>query len=187
MKASLVTLLVCASIGEARAERDATNQLGFGIAFDQVPIAGHRVMQMGIGLAVEHPVFRHWRVFGEYEYLWLTEATTDQMDVALDGSGHRSSIGLRRQLVGTTLGKVLTLSIDGEVGGGVGIFSDNLTGAHIMPHAFAGLRLGYVFRAREADDASPPGASFGAAFTFRAIAVEHGIGGMFGLGFAWGG
>jgi hypothetical protein len=159
------------------------DKVGFRLGFGTLPVAGHSMFTGGVEVGVERRLFRQWRVFGEYEWLWLGETTPDPMDVELDGTGHRLHAGVRRRLLGKTFAKVLHFYLDGELGGGVGILSDDVTGVHVLPHGFAGVRFGYDFIGEPSNRSSR---LFEAELLFRTIVVESGAGVMFGVGFQWG-
>ena len=166
------------------------NMFGFRMSGGALPIDGDRAMALTLGLAVEHPVFKKTRVFGEYEWMWITvqELSERAMTSVVArperrGTGHRSSFGLRRELIGKNGGSKLRLFIDGELGGSIALVNDNLHGTMFMPAAIAGLRLGYdMYSGSE----SSPSRTFEAELLMRAVMIDGGVGGMAGLGFFWG-
>jgi hypothetical protein len=99
------------------------------------------------------------------------------------GSGHRTFIGLRRELESKRVSRGFSLFLDTEVGGGVALVNDNMTGVEFLPTAFLGLRGGYDFYSRNEDS---PSRTFEAEFLLRAIAIQDGIGLLFGVGMFWG-
>ena len=178
---------------EVLAEEDdepAFNMLGFRMGVGALPLDHERTLVLSIGVGVEHPVFKKTRVFGEYDWLWLSRADTGA-DRAMDtlvvrperhASGHRASVGLRRELVGKG-GSSVRVFVDGELGGGLAMANDNLTGVTLIPAAFIGLRFGYDVYSRSD---SSPSRMFEAELLLRAIAVREGVGMMFGVGMLWG-
>lgn len=160
------------------------NRLGFRGVFGAVPIGAQTTGLLGLGLAVEHPVFGPTtRVLAEYELLWaLTE--TSSGDPAMPppmftGTAHRAHLGVRTTLADTTaIAGKLRLFVDGEVGGGLGMATLPARVA-IVPHAFAGVRAGYDLHGRRG--------MFGFELYVRALAVPDGLGASGGLAFTWGG
>jgi hypothetical protein len=163
-------------------ESPAINMLGFRIGLGQQPLAGTQMSVMSIGLSLEHPVFRPVRVFGEYELVWVGRADDRTMPAAVEqyGDGHRIHTGLRASLVAKRIGGV-RLFVDGELGGGFALISDNLTGVHAMPHLLFGVRAGYDLYARNS-----PSRRFEAEILVRGIETADGVGAMFGVGMLWG-
>ena len=166
----------------------AFNMLGFRMGVGALPIEGNHTLTMSVGLGVEHPVFRKTRVFGEYEWLWLIrnedggmEPTTPRTE--RHGSGHRTSLGLRRELAAKKLGRSLRMFVDGELGISTALANDNVSGVQMLPAALGGLRFGYDIYSRSDDS---PSRTFEAEFLLRAIAIREGIGVMFGVGMLWG-
>ena len=164
------------------------NMLGFRFTVGALPLDGAQATALSLGLGVEHPVFQKTRVFGEYEWLWLfrnDQRAIDSMAPRPEehGSGHRTLVGLRRELKGKRLSSAFSLFLDGELGGGVALVNDNMTGLELMPTAFLGLRGGYDFYSRNHDS---PSRTFEAEFLLRAVAVQDGIGVLFGVGMFWG-
>jgi hypothetical protein len=169
-----VALAFVLAASTARAEHDVDlPKLGLRLDVGGVP----NVMAFGLEVGVEHPVAGKLRAFGEFEWLWLTGSTSTDSDVG--GVGQRAHVGVRHVLAATKLRNVLRFFVDGELGGGFTLMTDNMTGAHAIPHALAGVRLGYDIvqhaRTLECD------------LVFRAIVVEHAASLMFGVGVAWGG
>ncbi len=74
--------------------------------------------------------------------------------------------------------------VDAEVGGGLGVISDDVGGVRVLPHAFAGLRAGYdyLWGHRTAHSSRV----WEAEVLARAIRFDGGTGAMFGMGMAWG-
>jgi hypothetical protein len=167
-------------------EPPAFNMLGFTAGAGALPEDGRAATTFALGVTVEHPVFRKTRVFGEYEWLWLSPRPSPR-DVMVvrperDGSGHRVHLGLRRELFAQGHGDVRTF-VDAELAGGVALVHDDIAGTRVVPDVLVGLRLGYdIYTDR--DDS--PSRTFEFAFTFRALAVGDGVGGMAGLAMLWG-
>jgi hypothetical protein len=166
----------------------AFNMLGVRFAIGALPIRHADTLTMSLGLGVEHPVFKKTRVFGEYEWMWLTARpdTRDMMSITprpeRHGSGHRAMLGLRRELVGKGRHSVRAF-IDGELGAGLALTNDNVRGVEMLPTALIGLRAGYDMYSRTDDS---PSRTFEAEILVRAIAVPDGIGMLGGFGMAWG-
>jgi hypothetical protein len=143
-----IALVILASTGLAAADEPAPahNKLGFRIGFGTLT-EKTKLHTFSLGLQIEHPVFTTTRVFAEYELMWLGEA--ESMSPATDGmpyNGHRSSLGIRSELLGTSFGRDgVHLYIDAEIGGGLGVVSDDISGVQVLPHAFVGVRGGYDF------------------------------------------
>ena len=200
VKLVALTLVVFASAAHAEAvdpgyeessvvvEEPTFNMFGFRMTGGALPIDGDRVMALSIGLGVEHPVFKKTRMFGEYEWLWLTHVDERAMDSVVNrperhGTGHRASFGLRRELVGKQLGRKVRLFLDGELGAAVALVNDNMSGVAFMPAGLGGLRFGYdVYSGSD----SSPSRTFELEFLFRAIVLDSGAGGLMGFGMLWG-
>ena len=166
----------------------AFNMFGFRMSAGALPLDGGRTTALSIGLGVEHPVFKKTRVFGEYEWLWLTwmdeRALTSMVPrPERHGTGHRASLGLRRELLGKNLGRSVRVFIDGELGATFALVDDNMRGVSFVPGGLGGLRFGYDIYSRSDDS---PSRTFEVELLARAVAIEGGVGGMMGLGMAWG-
>jgi hypothetical protein len=166
----------------------AFNMLGFRMSFGALPLHGARTMSLSVGIGVEHPVFEKTRVFGEYEWLWLTTIDERAMDSVVirperHASGHRISLGLRREMLGKNLGSTVRVFVDGELGGALALANDNLSGVELIPAGFVGARFGYDMYSRSDDS---PSRTFEAELLVRAIVVEGGVGALTGVGLAWG-
>jgi len=152
--------------------------LGFRISFGTLPIDHVRWATYSLAIGAEHPLFCHVRGFGEYEWLWL-----DRSSMHEHGEGQRIQIGLRHELLGHSW-SMLRGFVDGEVGGGMALVSDNVASMRVLPDAFAGLRVGYdLLPHTERSQAR----TFQTEVLVRAIAIPDGIGWFAGLGMWWGG
>lgn len=160
------------------------NMLGTRVGFGTMPIGdGASSLTVSLGLGVEHPVFKRTRVFGEYEWLWLTSRTAPMdSEPEHNGSGHRAVLGLRRELFGTG-SRSMHAFVDGEVGGGLGIANDSMLGLEILPTGFAGMRVGWDLYSRSDES---PSRTFEFELMFRVLVVPDGAGFMTGIGMAWG-
>jgi hypothetical protein len=165
---------------EPREPADARNLFGFRFAFGLLPIDHLPTATYSVGLGVEHPVFGKWRVFGDYEWLWLERQHTDQM-AGEHGDGQRVQVGVRRRLASKRAWDILRLYVDGELGGGFSLVNDNMTGMHALPDGLAGLRVGYDLAAHRTSDAK----LLEFEVVVRAIAIPGGIGMMGGVGALW--
>lgn len=203
MKTTLVVLVALSSLAHARpveepyddyseepADDDspAFNMLGFRMSFGALPDDGQRATVFALGLGVEHPVFTKTRVFGEYDWLWLAPQDARAMDSVVArperyASGHRASVGLRRELIAKSVSRNVRMFIDTELGGALALVDDNMRGLKLMPMGIAGLRLGYDIYTSSDDS---PSSTFEAEVSWRAIAVEDGFGAMLGVGLLWG-
>ncbi|HSN27363.1 MAG TPA: hypothetical protein VLT45_13810 [Kofleriaceae bacterium] len=150
--------------------------LGFRLAAGKLPVATEDLTTLTLGLDVDHPVSRSWRVFGEYEWMWLDR---DQMSTQ-HGSGHRLLTGLRHTVADKREGR-LRAYLDVEGGGGLAVLDDSILGVRILPTGFAGLRGGYDFT-----HADSPSRVFEVEILVRAIFVENGTGLLAGFGMQWG-
>lgn len=171
-------------------DEPAFNMFGFRMTAGALPLDGQRATVLSVGLGVEHPVFHAARVrmFGEYEWLWMSwldERAMDSVVVRPEryGNGHRASIGLRRELVGKNMGRSVRMFTDLEAGAALALFDDSMRGASFMPGGLVGVRLGYDVYSREDDS---PSRTFEAEVLVRALFVDGGAGAMMGMGLAWG-
>lgn len=175
-------------------ESPSFNMFGFTFAAGGLPIDGTDTLAMSIGLSVEHPVFKRTRVVGEYDALWLInrDLTSAMRAAASDtmvprpeahGTGHRTSLALRRELFGTGR-RNARVFVDGELGGMLALVDQTSTGAQLVPGGFAGVRVGYDLYSRRDDS---PSRTFEIGFLLRMIVLPEGHAGMtFGLGMFWG-
>lgn len=188
---ALVLLSSTAFAQEADDEDDGFNMLEMRVGFGTMPIDdGASSLTVALGLGVEHPVFKRTRVFGEYEWLWLSfnpgnqQSGTALMDSEREhnGSGHRAVLGLRRELVGTGR-HAMHAFVDGELGGGLAIVNDSMYGLEMLPTGFVGMRAGWDLYSHNDDS---PSRTFELTMMLRVLAVSDGVGVMTGLGMAWG-
>lgn len=192
-RAALALAIVCASTA-ARADIEIATDpppapaapsrprpigIAYRFGLSKLPLSGESVDGLSlIGLDADIRVVGGLHAFAGYEFLHLfTEprGTTE----SVSGDGHRLDVGLAHELAGFDKGDG-RLYIGAELGGGVGWYS--LDPGAPLPHAFAGIRLGFKIYS---DEPGSTGA-FGAELTFRAIAVRDGIGLGFTLGMNWG-
>jgi len=169
-------LLVLLALSTSAYADDEASSFGFRIGFGVLPIDRQLTSTVSLGLGVEHPVFEHWRAFGDYEWLWLERAQMGE-----HGDGQRIHVGLRRTLADKRAWHVLRFFLDSELGGGFTLANDNVSGVHALPDALAGLRLGYDLEAEHRSEAKV----FEAEVVVRAIAIPGGIGMMAGIGALW--
>jgi hypothetical protein len=163
----------------------AHDKLGFRIAYGTLHLPERDVTTAGLALHIEHPVFRTVRVFAEYEFLWFdAKEMTSPAAASYAGSGHRAQVGGRAELIGATLRDKIHFYLDAEVGGGLGVMSDDIDGVRVMPQAFAGLRAGYDYL--WGHDNAHSSRVWEAEVIARAIRFDGGTGAMFGIGMAWG-
>jgi hypothetical protein len=166
----------------------AFNMFGFRLTGGALPIEGDRTTVFSVGLGVEHPVFNKTRMFGEYEWLWMTRLD-ERAEYSVvprperHGTGHRASFGLRRELIAKRMGRNVRMFIDAELGGCVALVNDNMSGAAFLPGGFGGMRLGYdIYTGSD----SSPSRTFEVELLLRAVTIQHGTGGLFGIGMLWG-
>jgi len=164
MKALLVLL---ALTGTAAAD----GKLGWRIGGLRAPLGERDLTTFSLGLEIEHPLACDLRIYGEYDFLWVTDRASDTMDFT--GSGHRAGAGVRHRLLGATAARLIHFYVDGELGGGM-VLASTPNGAVVVPHAIAGLRAGYTLHGWEPE------------LMVRALAAEHGAGAMLGFGMLWG-
>ena len=150
--------------------------LGFRLAAGKLPVAQQDLTTLSLGLDVDHPISKSWRIFGEYEWMWLDR---DQMSTQ-HGNGHRLLAGLRHTLVQKREGHFRTY-LDVEAGGGLAVLDDSVLGTRILPAAFAGVRGGYDFTHTDS-----PSRVFEVELLVRAIKVADGTGILAGFGMQWG-
>ncbi len=191
----VAALLMTVAIGSGHASADddnpAFNMFGFRMSAGALPLdGGSRTTVLSVGLGVEHPVFQKTRVrmFGEYEWLWMTwldERAGDSVVIRPErhGNGHRASVGLRREVLAKNLSRSVRVFLDGEVGAAVALMNDNMHGASFVPSSLIGFRFGYDVYSREDES---PSRTFEAEVLVRAIVIEGGAGAMMGMGMAWG-
>ncbi len=166
------------------------NMFGFHGGVGALPFDGAVSRVISLGLALEHPVFTKTRVLAEYDWLWLMRldpSTTTNPDSSVmrphqRGTGHRASLGLRRELFGK--GRRGTRAfMDGELGVSVALVNYTMSGVDVAPAGFAGLRAGYDLYSSRDDS---PSRTFEIAVLVRAIALRDGAGMTMGIGMFWG-
>jgi hypothetical protein len=182
----------CYEQPEPEEDSPAFNMFGFTFAAGGFPVDGTNTLAMSIGLSVEHPVFRRTRIVGEYDFLWLLDRdATTQMRAGTTmvprpdahGTGHRTSIALRRELVGTGRGSARAF-VDGELGGMLALVNQTSNGAQLVPGGFVGVRVGYDLYSRRDES---PSRTFEVAMLLRMMVLPEGKAGMaLGLGMFWG-
>ncbi|CAN5917395.1 hypothetical protein BH11MYX3_BH11MYX3_47690 [soil metagenome] len=124
------------------------------------------------------------RMFGEYEFLILSEAPPEHSAPAMDsvaGLGHRFNTGISHEVLGKTV-RGARFNATAEVGGGLA-FLTGAIGATTVLHGFVGLRFGFEVRIDRGEKRLP---SFAFELLFRGMAVGDGPGFLFGLGMQWG-
>lgn len=166
---------------------DVTSLLGFHIGFGQLPIGSARLQTTALGLSVEHRLHGRWRVLGAYEYVWLgTRDSEPDKVLVMDGTAHRVQLGLRRTLVASKpkLGGTTRFYADVELGGGVLLGSEPMTGTIVQPLGFAGVRLGYTFM--NMHPGSRASIAWEPEILIRGFAVDEGYGGLLAVGMTWG-
>ncbi len=194
VKTALALLVVLTATAAAEDEEGspAFNMFGFDISMGGLPVNGADTFVVALGLSVEHPVFRKTRVVGEYSWLWvqsrdtraLRAAPSDSMVSRPDdhGSGHRASLGLRREWIGKGGGSTRVF-LDGELGASIALVNDNMVGVSVLPGVFTGLRVGWDLYSDREDS---PSSTFEFALLVRATALRDGFGASIGLGMFWG-
>jgi hypothetical protein len=166
-----------------KADPPMRSKLGLRMGFGAIPVERRRIHALGLGLAFEHQLAGRWRMFGEYEWLWLSDLDQRRREPT-SHNGHRLHTGVRRVLADTTLKKVLRFYVDAELGGGIASMSLPRTVGRevaVLPHGFVGLRFGYTFLQPDnrASRAWEP------EFLVRAMWVPDGVGITGGVGMAW--
>jgi hypothetical protein len=151
--------------------------LGFRIALGALPIDHHTDTTSSIGLGAETALIGGVRGFGEYEWMWL-QRDADHVY----GDGHRIQLGVREQLAAHEW-MSFRFYLDGELGGGFSLVTDNMTGLHQIPDGFVGLRVGYDVLPHTARS---PATRFRTEILARAIAIPGGVGWFGGVGMWWG-
>jgi hypothetical protein len=161
----------------------AIHRFGYRIGLGMLPLDGTPTFTFSLGLGLEHPIGAGFRALAEYEWMWTeSRVPPERMTPPEYGDGHRIQLGLRHVLAHTHSFPI-RVWVDGEAGGGAALVTDNIAGTHFVPDAFAGLRFGYDFRTANGES---PSHTFVAEFLLRAIVIDHGAGGMFGVGMLWG-
>jgi hypothetical protein len=170
MVTRLAALLVLAAL--ARPVHADDDDAGFNmLSLDTSFGAVHAERMSSVGIAVEHPVWRTLRVVA-YDWVWLG-----------DGSGHRATLGLRRELLGVS-NYHSHLFVDGELGASLAMLTPpEMGGVELMPAGFVGLRFGWdLYTGRD----ESPSQMFETAVAVRVLAIDHTAGVTAGVTFAWG-
>ena len=188
MKAAILVGLAFAA-GTARAEYvaappedpsgDPPVKLGTRFSIGRTAYEDSSRTEMSIGLDVEHPVFRHTRVLAEYEWMWLLGGDMQHPERVADGQ--RIQVGLRTEL-GHRGKRAIRFFADGELGAGVALLNDSMTGFAATPTGFAGLRGGYSLAA---GNRRSPSVHFEAEVSLRIVVLPEGAGGLVGVGMLW--
>ncbi len=185
MRALIVTVVLLVA-GRAQADGvDLVAKLGFRVGYGPMSFAHRSVSATSIEIGVEHPVFGNTRVFGEWEWMWLSERDPDQaMAIGREpthGSGQRVSAGLRHALIAKSHHE-MAWYLDGELGGGAMLASEDTLGTHAVPTGIVGMRLGFDFR--NGDSTSRV---FETEILVRALVTPRdGTGLLVGVGMLWG-
>src|SRR6476659_4678731 len=135
---ALTAILLSSTAAFADDDDPGFNMLGTRVGFGTMPIEGASTLTVSLGLGVEHPVFKKTRVFGEYEWMWLTPQPTADDYYAMvkpperHATGQRAALGLRREIVGGG-GHNMHAFLDGELGGGMVLANDNMRGLMTLP------------------------------------------------------
>ena len=172
-------------IVRCEAPEPSHDKLGFRITFGRLHLTERDVKTVGLALHVEHPVFRNVRLFAEYEYLWLDEEEpTTPVTAGYTGTGHRALGGVRAEMIGATIRDAVHFYVDAELGGGIGVISDEISGAQLVPQVFAGVRAGYDYL--WGHKTAHSSRVWEAEVIARAFRFDGGTGAMFGIGMGWG-
>ncbi|HET9987780.1 MAG TPA: hypothetical protein VFQ65_04655 [Kofleriaceae bacterium] len=177
----MVKLVALASLllaGIAHAEPNIEQRVGWNFDLGMLPIEG-KTFAYGLGLELDQHLGGRWFASAAYHWRW-TEHDIDAM-TNTPGSAHELALGLRRRLAAKLVMDFMTLFVDGEAGVGAQLVTDN-RGSRPLLEAYAGLRFGYVIAEHRG-----PSPERGIEFDLgaRAVAIDHGIGGMFVVTMAW--
>lgn len=153
----------------------APSLLGFRMGVGSEPIDRTRTAVVSLGLALEHPLAGRVRLTAEYDWVWLRGSRMEH------GDGQLIQLGLRRRLAQSS-GTNLRFYADAELGGGLALADAEVSGLHVVPDGFAGLRAGYDLMPRAARS---PSRALETELLARAIVVPGGVGWMAGIGFCW--
>ena len=158
---------------DAKAGQPAHDDAAFNMLSLDTSLGAVQAERMSsIGIAVEHPVWRTLRVVAGYDWVWLG-----------DGSGHRTTLGVRRELIGMSNYHSHGF-IDGELGASLAMLTPpEMGGVELLPAGFVGVRFGWdLYSGRD----ESPSQMFETAIAVRVLALERGAGVTGGLTFAWG-
>jgi hypothetical protein len=173
-----IALALIAGADIAHAEPQAEQRVGWDTEIGMLPVDG-KTFAYGIGLDLDQHLSGRW--FATARYHWrLTEHELDAM-TNTPGSAHELELGLRRRLAVKRVMDALTFYLDGEAGAGAELATDD-RGSRALLEAYAGLRFGY-----QVAEHHGPSPQSGIEFDLgaRAVAIDHGIGGMFVVTMAW--
>lgn len=174
------TLLVLAVLAGV-ASGDDRAIFGYRLDGGMLPIDHRATGTVSVGLSAEHPVAHRIRIFGEYEWIWLFRGPTDTMPEER-GDGQHARVGVRARLADHPWHE-LDFFVDGELGGGFLLASDNMTGMHALPDAFAGVRAGYDFHANGARHVTS--SMLACELLVRIVRMPDGTGAIGGIGISW--
>jgi hypothetical protein len=181
VKLALATLVALASTAHAEPAEQERAIFGYRLGAGMLPIDHQGTATIYLGLSAEHPIAPRWRVFGEYEWVWLFRTKTDAMPDER-GDGQRAHVGVRRRMLATSSHE-LSWYLDGELGAGFMLANDNMTGVHALPDALAGVRLGWDLHAQTRSRSTS--SMLVCELVVRALAVPEGAGMMGGIGVSW--
>jgi hypothetical protein len=154
-------------------------RLSYQFGVGKLPLDGRRIIAVSLlGLEADVRAIGDWHLFGTYSWAMLDDEH-DAPDANRIGSAHRLDAGLRRDVLDLSR-KMARGFVALEAGGGVGWLGS--FGA--VPHALAGVRLGFDIESDEIDAGSTR--TFGFELLVRATAVPDGVGLGFALALNWG-
>lgn len=172
----LGVLALALVVGVAHAEPAIDRRVGWDFSVGGL---SDKTFAFGLGIDLDQRVAGAWFATAAYHWRW-TERTLTEMTSA-PGSAQAIDLGVRRRLAASARFEPLTLFVDGEAGVGAELATDD-RGSRAVPEAYAGLRFGYQLT----EHASPtPQRGFDFDLAARAIAIGHGVGGMFVMTMAW--
>jgi hypothetical protein len=148
----------------------------FGMATTQHADRDRMIMLWGLGAGLE--LADRVQAIAEYEW-WILHGTQPS---DAHGRGHAARVGIHLMLREKTFGEAGRIYCGIEPAIGAGFVYDSELGAGVLPHAIAGLRLGYELWTSEPS----PSKMFGAHLLFRALVTRGDVGFAFGLGMEWG-
>lgn len=176
----LVLVLVLAPRAHAEPSDEPRNLFGFRIGLGMLPLDDQKLATYSVGLGVEHPAFGRWRVFGDYEWLWVERTHTDTMP-GIHGDGQLATLGVRHAIAATTVLHDLRLYADAELGGSFALVDDDARGLHALPAGLAGVRVGYDLPGARRSESK----LLEFEVVVRAIAIPGGVGVAGGVGALW--